>query len=213
MRGVNARREKMPSSAVREPQPPSPQPSPPEAGGEGVRRLFLRWLAVEAIVVTIGVALCAVQLLPTIEAAGESSRARGMAQSWSLDGAKAAATTLIGPIPDKRPESIHWETRGGIGFTWAILAIVGIRLGGRKALVPAIIAGAMLAYALGGSYFIDRLPGFNSFRMPTRMLLTLAFPVAFLAGIGVQSLGHERTQSLLRKPRSSGSSFSPTSVP
>src|SRR5262245_53730633 len=81
----------MPSSSPVEPQPPSPQPSPPEAGGEGVGRRLLRWLAVEAIVVAIGLALCAVQLLPTIEAAGESSRARGMAQSWSLDGAKAAA--------------------------------------------------------------------------------------------------------------------------
>lgn len=188
------------ASASGEPQPPSPPtPLPPKRVERGEKaKLLLRWLLAEAIVVTIGLALCAVQLLPTMEAAGESSRARGMGQSWSLDGAKAAATTLIGPIPDRQIEPIHWETRGCIGFTWAVMAIVGARLGGRRALVPTLIALGMLAYALGGSYFIDWLPGFNNFRMPTRMLLTLAFPVAFLAGLGVQSLGHERAKSMLR---------------
>jgi hypothetical protein len=162
------------------------------------RILLVRWLVAEAIVVIIGLALCAVQLLPTMEAAGETSRAKGMGQSWSLDGAKAAATTLIGPIPDRQIEPIHWETRGCIGFTWAVMAIVGVRLGGRRAFVPTLIALGMLAYALGGSYFIDRLPGFNNFRMPTRMLLTLAFPMAFLAALGVQSLGNERANSAIR---------------
>jgi hypothetical protein len=166
--------------------------------GASTRTLLIRWFLVEALVVLIGLGLCAVQLLPILEAGGESSRAKGMGQSWSLDGAKAAMGTLIGPIPDKVAEPIHWETRGGIGFTWAILAVVGIRLGGRKTLVPAIIAGAMLAYALGGSYFIDRLPGFNNFRMPTRMLLTLAFPVAYFAAIGVKSLQHEKAKSVVR---------------
>lgn len=158
-----------------------------------------RWLLAELAVVLVGLALCAVQLLPTVEAAGQSSRARGMAQSWSLDGAKAAATTLIGPIPDRVAEPIHWETRGGIGSTWAVLAIVGARLGGRRALVPTVVALGILAYALGGSYVIDRLPGFSSFRMPTRMLLTLAFPVAYLAGLGVQEMANEAFRPVLRK--------------
>lgn len=162
------------------------------------RALLIRWFGVEAVVVAVGLGLCAVQLLPTIEAAGESSRAKGMAQSWSLDGAKAALGTLIGPYPERTAEGIHWETRGGIGLTWAVLALVGAGLGGRAARGPAVIALAMLVYALGGSALIDRLPGFSTFRMPTRMLLTLGFPVAYLAGLAVQSLTSQWSEAGLR---------------
>jgi hypothetical protein len=162
------------------------------------RSFVLRWLAVEIVVVAIGIGLCAVQMLPTIEAAGESSRAKGMAQSWSLDGARAALPTLVGPFPERVAEGVHWEARGGIGFTWAVLALAGVGLGGRPARVPALIAVGMLAYALGGSALIDRLPGFSTFRMPTRMLLMLAFPVAYLAGLGVQALAREWSTSTLR---------------
>jgi Bacterial membrane protein YfhO len=155
------------------------------------RAFLAKWLFAEWTVVLIGLALCAVQLLPTLEATGESSRSRGMAQSWSLDGARAAISTLIGPFPQRFAEPIHWETRGGIAFTWAIVAIIGIWKGGPRARIPTYIAIGMLAYALGGSIFVDSLPGFSSFRMPTRMLLTLAFPLAFLAGLGIQSLQRE----------------------
>src|SRR5262245_53640982 len=155
------------------------------------RPLLLRWLAVEAIVVAIGVGLSAVQLLPTLEAAGETSRAQGMGQSWGLIGAKEARGTLIGPFPDRAATNVHWETRGGIGFTWAILAIVGARMGRRIARVPTVIALGMLAFALGGSVLFERVPGFGSFRMPTRMLLTLTFPIAYLASVGVQRIRDE----------------------
>lgn len=168
------------------------------AGRPDRRAFLIRWLGVEAVVVAVGLALCAIQLLPTIEAAGESSRAKGMAQSWSLDGARAAAPTLMGPFPDRVAEGVHWEARGGIGFTWAILALVGVAIGGRAARLAAIIAVGMLVYALGGSLLIDRLPGFNTFRMPTRMLLTVAFPVAYLAGLAVQSLAREWAPPALR---------------
>ncbi len=162
------------------------------------RSTITRWLLAEGTVVLFGLGLCAIQLLPTIEAAGETNRARGMGVSWSLDGAKAAFFTLIGPFPDARAEAVHWETRGGIGFTWAILALIGVRIGGKAARVPTILAGAMLLYALGASFLIDRLPGFNSFRMPTRILLTLAFPVAWLAGLGVRELRSRLPKERLR---------------
>ena len=163
------------------------------------RRAFVvRWLTVEVTVAAVGIGLCAVQLLPTTEAAGESSRAKGMAQSWSLDGARAALPTLIGPFPERTAEGVHWETRGGIGFLWAVVALVGVGLGGRPARVPALIAFGMLVYALGGSVIVDRLPGFSTFRMPTRMLLTLAFPAAYLAALGVQALAREWSAAALR---------------
>ena len=59
-----------------------------------------------------------------------------MAKSWSLDGARAAFPTLIGPFPERVAEGVHWETRGGIGFTWAVLALVGVWLGGARAAYP-----------------------------------------------------------------------------
>jgi hypothetical protein len=149
------------------------------------RPLLVRWLAVEGIVVTVGLGLCAVQLLPTFEAAVEASRAKGMGQSWGLIGAKAAVETLIGPFPDRVATNVHWETRAGIGLTWAVLAIVGAVAGGRATRVPTYIALGILAFALGGSLLFERVPGFSMFRMPTRVLLTLAFPVAYLAAVGV----------------------------
>jgi len=152
------------------------------------RPLLVRWVAVEAVVVAVGVGLCAVQLLPTMEAAGQASRSRGMGQSWGLEGAAAAIRTLIGPFPERVAQPVHWETRGGIGFSWAVLALVGGRIGGRSAKVPVYIALGMLAFALGGSLVFERVPGFSAFRMPTRMLLTLAFPIAYLAGLGIQRL-------------------------
>jgi len=162
--------------------------APPAYEGGSLRHFLIRWLTVEAIVVLIGVSLCAVQLLPTCEAAGQSSRASGMGQSWSIDGAKAAATSLIGPFPERIAEPIHWETRGGIGYTWAVLAMSAYWIVGKSVRLPVLIAGGMLAYVLGASVLIDRLPGFSSFRMPTRMLLTLAFPVAFLCGQAIDAL-------------------------
>ena len=162
------------------------------------RAMLMRWVVVEALVVVVAIGLCAIQLLPTLEAAGETSRSRGMAQSWSLDGAKAALGTLIGPFPERSAEGIHWETRGGITLTSAVLALIGVGLGGRSARVPALIALGMLVYALGGSAVIDRLPGFSTFRMPTRMLLTLAFPLAYLTGLGVQALAREWSTGALR---------------
>ena len=89
--------------------------------------------------------------------------------------------SFIGP-------SGHWETYGGIGLLWAALAILAIGIGGRTLKVPTLVTFGMLIYVFGGSMFIDRLPGFSSFRMPTRMLLTMAFPIAFLAGSGIDLL-------------------------
>jgi hypothetical protein len=172
------------SAPTEEQLPALTQPASPLHG----RSLLWRWLAVEAAVVLIGVALCAVQLLPTLEAAGETSRSRGMARSWSLPGGLLAATSLIGPFPERVAEPVHWESRGGIGLTWAVLALAACWLGGRAARVPAWIALALLVFALGGSVLFDRLPGFSTFRMPTRMLLTLSFPIAFLTGLAVQSI-------------------------
>jgi len=161
------------------------------------RPLMIRWFAVEGVVVAIGIGLCAVQLFPTIEAAGEASRSRGMGQSWGLEGAKAAMGALIGPFPDRVAEPVHWEARGGIGLSWAILALVAGRIGGRRTKIPVYIALAMLAFALGASLAFEHVPGFSAFRMPTRMLLTLALPIAYLAGVGVQRLRDEwRTETM-----------------
>ena len=80
-----------------------------------------------------------------MEAAGESSRARGMGQSWSMDGARMAIYQFVGPQG-------HWETYGGIGFSWAVMALLGIGLGGRSMRVPVLITVGMLVYALAAAH-------------------------------------------------------------
>jgi hypothetical protein len=42
---------------------------------------------------------------------------------------------------------------------------------------------ALVVFALGGAALLDWLPGFDLFRVPARMLLIAAFPLAYLAGV------------------------------
>src|SRR5262245_16420082 len=93
-------------------------------GLPGPQGLLVRWLVI-AGGVGLRLALRAGQRLATCEAAGGSGRSRGRGQSWSLDGASAAMSTLIGPPGGGRIGPIDWETRGSIAYIWAVVAITG----------------------------------------------------------------------------------------
>src|SRR5262249_47547482 len=81
-------------------------------GGTGARsprrtRLeLLRWLGVGAGIIVVTAGLTAIQLLPTLEAAGESSRTAGVGTEAILDGGLRVALLLIGPAFSLHPPNL-----------------------------------------------------------------------------------------------------------
>ena len=53
------------------------------------------------------------------------------------------------------------------------------------------LGGVLLAYAMGMAVLFQWMPGFHLFRQSTRMVLVAAFPMAWLAGAGVEFLSSE----------------------
>ena len=51
-----------------------------------------------------------------------------------------------------------------------------------------MVVCGLFVFALGGAVLVEWLPGFNLFRVPTRMLVVAAFPLALLAGAATDAL-------------------------
>ncbi len=142
------------------------------------------WLVVGIWTVSIAVALAAIQLLPNLEVVPHGSRSLGV-QSWaSSKDVFWSVLLLVGP-PMGDPA---WENQGGVGVAWLGLACVGLCVGGRKMLYFAIVALIVIVYSVGGSHFVQSLPGFNLFRCPGRMLWFLYVPVTLLAASVIQEI-------------------------
>lgn len=138
-------------------------------------------------------ALCAVQLLPTLELSSLSIRGGGMsyreAVSFSLKPQLLVRAFLPG-----YGEMVFSEYAAYIGWVGLALAVWGL-LAGRSR--RAVLAGAGLALAglflaFGGYnpfyYVLYRLvPGFNLFRAPARWLVLYALGAALLAGAGLDA--------------------------
>jgi hypothetical protein len=136
-----------------------------------------RWLAYGGVLAAVAVALCAVQLLPTVEAAGLSSRSGGTAAPLDLGKRNLfALMTLFGP------------SLGGLGVLWVTAALLALPLCRGRVLWPALVGLLLGVFALGGGTALADLPGFRFFRAPSRMLLLEAVPLAYLAGAATQAL-------------------------
>jgi hypothetical protein len=167
-----------------------------EAGvfGEGQldkRRLFgavVRWLGYGAWAATLALALSAVQLLPTLEAAGLSTRAGGVASDEILDGGVRALLFFVGPALKATPTCLLWEDRGGFGLIWVVAAALAPLLCPGRVRFQACVCLALVVFALGGAWLFQTLPGFRVFRQPARMLLIVTLPAALLAGSTTQAL-------------------------
>ncbi|MBY0459027.1 MAG: hypothetical protein K2V38_16950, partial [Gemmataceae bacterium] len=71
---------------------------------------------------------------------------------------------------------------------WLTSAVAApVLVGGRARWQFGVTAG-LFAFALGGAALLEWLPVLNLFRVPTRMLLVAAFPLAFLAGSTTHAL-------------------------
>jgi hypothetical protein len=148
-----------------------------------------RWAALGATAVVVAVALSAVQLLPTAEAAKHSSRASGVAASPTVEIGLLTLRALVGPAVTTVKPFLEWEERGGLCLVW--LAAAGMApwlCSQRRTRYQAGVCLLLFVFALGGAALVQGLPGFSLFRQPSRMFLVAGFPVAFLAGVTTHAL-------------------------
>ena len=142
-----------------------------------------------AACVVIAVGLSAIQLLPAIEATPHTSRSLGVDSSDALPGGARALINFVGPALNANNPSARWEDRGGFTVIAVLLAAVAcVARKDEQTRNHLWLAGALILFALGGAALLQWLPGFRLFRQSTRMLLLAAFPVAWLAGAGVERL-------------------------
>jgi hypothetical protein len=163
-------------------------------GGDGPRSprrtvaALARWAAYGAWAAALAVALAAVQLLPTLEAAALSTRAEGVAGDDVLGGGLRALLFFVGPALTTTPPGLMWEDRGGFGLLWVVAAALAPLLCRGRVRYQAGVCLLLIAFALGGAVLFQSLPGFRVFRQPARMLLIVTLPVALLAGSATQAL-------------------------
>ena len=143
---------------------------------------LLRWAACWAGAVAVAALLDAVQLLPTWEASQWSARSGVVEATGALTIGPRTALALLGPSLSYAPPHT-WETQGVFGVFWLSAAVAApVLVGGRTRWRFGVLCG-LVVFSLGGAALVEWLPGFRLFRIPTRMLLVVAFPLAFLAGV------------------------------
>jgi hypothetical protein len=157
------------------------------------------WAGYGAWAAALAVALAAVQLLPTLEAAALSTRAGGVASDEILAGGVRSLLFFVGPALKTVPTSLMWEDRGGLGLLWVAAAVLAPFLCRGRVRWQAGVCLALIVFALGGALLFQPLPGFRVFRQPARMLLIVALPVALLAGQATQALFNGASSSLGRR--------------
>ena len=126
--------------------------------------------------------LAAVQLLPTWEAARWSARSGEVEASGAVTVGLRTALALLGPSLSYSPPNT-WETQGLFGVFWVAAAIAAPLISKGRARWQLWVLCGLVVYSIGGAALFEWLPGFSVFRVPTRMLLVAAFPLAFLAGV------------------------------
>lgn len=176
-------------------------------GGRAARwpeaRRFLREVLLLAGAAGLGLALAALQFLPTWELARLSVRSGGLpyreAVSFSLRPGLLSYSLFpaYGEDLSQVFASPAWtEYVGYVGVLGWVLALAALLAGSHKRAlaVGLALAGAGLFLALGGYNPLYPLlylavPGFQSFRAPARWLLWWSAGMALLAGAGVEACG------------------------
>lgn len=151
------------------------------------RAKWPRWAACWSGAVAVAVLLAAVQLFPTWEASRWSARSGGLDAAGTLTVGFHTFFRLVGPSRSYAPPE-SWEMQGCFGLFWLGAAAAAPLLAGGRARWQFGVLLALFVFALGGAGLLDWLPGFDLFRVPVRMLLVAAFPLAFLAGVATTTL-------------------------
>jgi hypothetical protein len=154
------------------------------------------WLLFGGIAALIAVALSAVELLPAIYATRQASRWGGMAEHGIWVDFRNVLQ-LFGPLLG----NMRHEPQSGIGVLTFSLAGLALYLVPRPSRWPAFVFLILAAFAFGGGALLHGLPGVSLFRLPTRMMELVAFPLALLAGMSADALlaGPRWTVSLRRR--------------
>lgn len=143
--------------------------------------------------VALAVILSAVQLLPTLELAGQSSRQGGLSFNEVLSFSWHPVHLTRALLPAySRP--LFSEYVAFLPLTALALAVVGAWAWRREKVVAAWVFLVALGFVLALGrftplyYLLGRLPGFDLFRAPSRWLVVVALGLALLAGYGWQRL-------------------------
>lgn len=152
---------------------------------------LFRWLISGLWAAGVAIALAAVQIMPSLDAARESSRGTIGIPDNSTFSLRTLARTL-GPSPTGVEPVTSWEPRCGLGLAWLALASAAPVLARgrdrRRARWALGIGLGLFAFTLGGAGLIHGLPGFRMFRQPARIFLVASLPVAYLAALATQAL-------------------------
>jgi hypothetical protein len=148
-----------------------------------------RWLAAVGWCFLVALALTAVQLMPTVEAAAQTTRGASGMQFEVLSDFLFNLTGLVGPAPSNLPV-VGWEHRTGLTVLWMATALLApvVARGRLRVRIQTFICMGMIVFGLGAAFVFQSLPGFRLFRYPARMFLLVSLPVSLLAGMVCQAM-------------------------
>jgi Bacterial membrane protein YfhO len=159
-----------------------------------ITRRVLRLVSMLALPVILGGGVAAVQLLPTGELIGYSTRSattESFVASYSLP--PSFLPQFLFPFSQGEPSEgtgEYWSYFGLIPFMLALAAFVLRR--DRRTIFFGLFALGALALALGNLnpvyQVIARVPPFSFFRVPARYLYLFVFATTFLAAIAVDEI-------------------------
>jgi hypothetical protein len=164
-----------------------------------------RYYMVASLVMVLGLGLAALQILPTLELAGLSTRSEyGFADFVSYSFPRKQLVQLLFPgifgglsgygVPSYFGLWNLTELAGYVGLLPLMLAGVGFAVTRRKAISIFWLCAGLLAFllALGDqtplAHLVYRLPVVGKFRVPARHFIEMAFAISVLAGIGARAI-------------------------
>jgi hypothetical protein len=166
-------------------------------GKKGLWAEVGRSLLVCLLVVFIGLALAAVQLLPTLELSRLSVRGGGLSYREAVSFSLKPRLLLLSLLPTFGGEEVFSEYVAYLGIVALALALLGVLFQRRNPARPFLIFLTALGLFLGlGAYnpfyfvLYKLVPGFDLFRAPARWLYLYTFGGAMLAGLGADFLSY-----------------------
>ena len=172
--------------------------------GTGLALLYALWLRrwAAAFALGLGVAFAAPLLLPVAELNELGPRGAGVtyrfAASWSWPDRSVWGAMLLprawGGRPDFRGPMNYWELQGYFGLLpMALLAVAPFRKKGLWLFAAVAILGLWISFGSNSwlglhAWAVELVPGYGSFRNPTRALMLSMFCVALLGAEGLAAL-------------------------